>query len=168
MRDNNDTGISCTSEELRRLKKIAASRPVGIWRIKRAKIILGALEGRSIDRLVYDVRVAPHSVRKCLTEFAHQRMEYFQTPQRRPTARESRVEKMLDFLENPSSSRSKKWDVTTVVYIGHEITAKQVKKIREITAGNTYADGFLVCPAIGEYVVKYFILWSHILIHQLL
>ena len=59
------------------LREIAGSRTAGIWRIKRAKIILGAKEGKSVEKLVLAVRVVPNSIIKCLKMFAENGLKYF-------------------------------------------------------------------------------------------
>ncbi len=38
-------------EKLENLKTIAQSRSMGIWRIKRAKIILGTLAGKTVEKM---------------------------------------------------------------------------------------------------------------------
>ena len=62
---------------LKNVEAIAMSRTAGIWRIKRAKIILGTFEGKRVERLVLDVRVPPESVLKCQKSFADHGLEYF-------------------------------------------------------------------------------------------
>ena len=66
--------LACTPEEIKELREIARSTHAGIWRIKRAKIILGTIEGRTVQELVLDVRVVPESIKKCLRQFVEKRM----------------------------------------------------------------------------------------------
>ncbi len=124
--------IFCSEQEVEKIKKIAYSRTASIWRIKRAKIILGTLEGRSVDQLVFDVRVTPTSIKKCQQRFIQKGLKYFEGSTRRPTKREASVERMLAFLEHPPSQSSGQWDELTVHYIGHDFTASQIKKIRRL------------------------------------
>ena len=121
---------------LEKIETLATSRIAGIWRIKRAKIILGTLEGKSIERMVLDVRVPPESVLKCQVSFAEQGLKYFDHPSRKPTARETTVEHMLAFLENPPSERSTQWKKISVRYIGHGFSAEKIQKIRSIILTN--------------------------------
>lgn len=87
--------ITCSEEEIRKIGMIARSRTAGIWRIKRAKIILGALEGINIDQLVLDVRVPPETIKKFLKNFPANGLKSLDKPDRKPTSREVPVEKML-------------------------------------------------------------------------
>jgi len=114
------------------IEAIAQSRTEGIWRIKRAKIILGTLDGKTVPKMVTDVRVPPESILKCQRGFADHGIAYFKTPARAPTPREAGVEKMLLFLEHPPSERSKKWNSLTVRYIGHDFSARQIQQIRDL------------------------------------
>ncbi len=125
-----------TSCSLKEIEKIAHSKTAGIWRIKRAKIILGTLEGKTVNKLVLDVRVPPRSIEKCQEEYAKEGLRYFEKPDRRPTQREAAVEQMLAFLEKPPHSASKQWNSLTVHYIGRDFTARQIKKIRDLIASN--------------------------------
>lgn len=131
--------IECTADQRRRLEEIAQSRDLGIWRIKRAKIILGALEGKPLESLVVDVRVPPESIVKCVKAFSKQGMKYLQHPTRKPTWRETRVEKMLLMLENPSEQKEEDWESFTVRYIGIDFTGPMIQKIREIIAAHPEA-----------------------------
>jgi hypothetical protein len=79
--------LSCSTEEQERLQKMAQSTTAGIWQSKRAKIILGLLEGKSVDQLVLEVRVPPLSIIRCRQEFAAEGMTYFNQPKRAPTER---------------------------------------------------------------------------------
>ncbi|OEU55550.1 MAG: hypothetical protein BA868_04780 [Desulfobacterales bacterium C00003106] len=147
--------ITCSEEEIRKIGMIARSRTAGIWRIKRAKIILGALEGRNIDQLVLDVRVPPETIKKFLKNFPANGLKSLDKPDRKPTSREVPVEKMLIFLEQPAHPGSKQWDRLEVHYIGHEFSARQIKKIRNFIASNpTSTRGKIacwVCTAFGLY-----------------
>jgi hypothetical protein len=121
--------------ELRQqIAAIAKSRTAGIWRIKRAKIILGTLEGKSVQWMVTAVRVPPESIIRCQESFAEQGMNFFKTPGRLPTSREAGVETLINFLENPSPQGSSRWDLVSVHYIGHDFSAKQIQQIRELIA----------------------------------
>lgn len=118
------------------IEAIAQSRTLGIWRIKRAKIILGTLDGKTVQKMVIDVRVPPESIIKCQKGFVDHGIAYFKTPDRAPTSREAGVEKMLLFLEHPPLQRSKKWDNLTVRYIGHDFSARQIQQIRDLIMGH--------------------------------
>ena len=134
---------SCSEEQIGELREIARSTTAGIWRIKRAKIILGALEGKSVDRLVLDVRVPPVSIIECLRRFAEEGMSYFEKPDRGPTAREASVERILDFLDHPRDPREEGWDTLTHRYIGIWFSARRIKVIRDLLSsnpGNTRVD----------------------------
>jgi len=91
------TSLTCSLDEIEPLKELAASTTAGIWRIKRAKALLSALEETSPAQLMFQVRVPVKSIIKCVQEFSHLRMAYFDCPSRPPTAREAAVEAMLDF-----------------------------------------------------------------------
>jgi hypothetical protein len=130
--------ITCSRKEIAKIKMFAKSRTVGIWRIKRAKIILGFLEGRTIDRLVLDVRVPPDTIKTFLKRFATEGMKVFDKPDRSPTAREASVEKILAFLEKPPPARSRKWKKVTVRYIGQDFCALEIKKIRNLIKANSH------------------------------
>ena len=121
-----------SNEKLENLKTIAQSKTIGIWRIKRAKIILGTLEGQTVEKMVLDVRVPPASILECQDLFAERGFNYFKNPERGPTQREALVEQLLMFLENPPSNRSKKWNTISVRYIGHDFSAKQIQQIRDL------------------------------------
>ena len=123
----------CSQRQNQKLRKIASSTTAGIWRIKRAKILLGALEGKSIERLVLDVRVVPESIIKCLRRFSEEGMRFFYSPDRKPTLREAAVERMLDLLDHPPPPRSKQWNDVKVHYIGRDFSAREIKKIRDLT-----------------------------------
>lgn len=117
-----------------RVREIAQSTNLGICRIKRAKIILGAWDGAPVDRLVLDFRVPPESVARCLSEFAAKGLAYFDTPTRRPTAREARVEQILETLDSPPPPRSKGWRQPTVRYIGCDFSARDIQRLRRFIA----------------------------------
>ena len=117
---------------LEKVRAIAASRTAGIWRIKRAKIILLTIEGRNIERVVVDVRVPPESILKCQAGFAHQGLKYFDRPSRKPTQREAAVERVLSFLENPPPEKSVFWKKISIRYIGHCFSAEGIQKIRNM------------------------------------
>jgi hypothetical protein len=121
--DGSDS-LTCSEEEIEQLKELARSTTVGIWRIKRAKILLGVLEGIDPARLMYQVRVPVLSIVKCLGEFTKHRMAYFERPGRRPTAREAAVERMLAFHDNPPES-SNLWDTLRLRYVGTDFTARE-------------------------------------------
>jgi len=125
--------IHCSSEQKNELEMTAKSRTLGIWRIKRAKVILGALDGKTLERLVLDVRVPPETIVKCVEAFSKQGTKSLQNPTRRPTQRETRVEKMLEMLEKPSKKKGRDWQDFTVRYIGIDFTGPMIKSIRAIT-----------------------------------
>ncbi|OQY08579.1 MAG: hypothetical protein B6I22_00160 [Desulfobacteraceae bacterium 4572_123] len=127
--------LSCENI-LKQVKTIASSRTAGIWRIKRAKIILGALDNKSVERMVLDLRVPPTSIIKAMEDFTEKGLQYFKTPGRKPTQREACVEKLLKVLQNPCKKGSDTWDSTRAKYIGHYFTANQVKKIRNLIKSN--------------------------------
>lgn len=122
--------IHCSTPQKRKLEKIAESRTLGIWRMKRAKLILGALEGETLERLVVNVRVPPESVVKAVKAFSRQGLKFFQHPTRKPTSRETRVEKMLEMLEKPSKQKGKVWESFALRYIGIDFTGSMIQKIR--------------------------------------
>ena len=128
--------IACSEAQLEELRMIAHSTTAGIWRIKRAKIILGSLKGNSVDRLVQEVRVPPMSVVKCQQRFAREGMAYFSEPDRRPTTREANVENILTFLDSPPDLSHNGWDSLTHRYIGIHFSARAIKTIRDLIAKN--------------------------------
>jgi len=128
--------IRCSKKGIEGLEQIACSRTAGVWRIKRAKIILGALADRTVDQQVRDVRVPPQSIIKCRKNFAEQGLKYFNQPDRKPTNREATVEKMLAFLECSPSTENRLWNKLTVHYIGFDFTAAEIGKIRTIIETN--------------------------------
>ena len=97
-----------------RIEAISKSRTAGIWRIKRAKIILGSVEGKKVQKMVTDLRVPPDSIVKCQNNFLNRGMDYFKIPDRSPTSREVKVEEMLHFLESPPSKQSSRWRTVRV------------------------------------------------------
>ena len=128
--------IASSAGAFARLGAIAESRTMGIWRIKRAKIILGTLSGKTVEKMVLDVRVPPESILKCQNLFAENGFDYFKKPRRRPTQREARVEQLLMFLEEPPSKRSKKWDIVSVHYVGHDFSARKIQKIIDMISND--------------------------------
>lgn len=126
----------CSPEQKEQLQQIARSTTGGIWRTKLAKIILGILEGKGVDRLVLEVRVPPRSIIKCRERFAEQGMDYFAVPEREPTPREASVERMLAFLEDPPHPGDGKWDTLTHRYIGIHLSARQIQAIRAMIGSN--------------------------------
>lgn len=131
--------LTCSDEEIAQLKALAGSTTAGLWRIKRAKVLLGTLEGTGVVRLMHQVRVPAKSIEKCIEEFTRRRMSYFDQPSRSPTEREASVERMLAFLEQPPPLSSELWDTLTVHYIGTHFTARDIRAIRDMVAmeGNT-------------------------------
>lgn len=127
--------LSCESD-LERIKKIADSRTISIWQIKRAKIILGVMEKKSIEKMVIDLRVSPNSIIKSMKNFVVAGLDYLNSPARKPTSREASVEKLLSFLEDPYDDNSDKWDQASVKYIGHYFSARQIQKIRDFIKSN--------------------------------
>ena len=121
---------------LKKVKAIAMSRTLGIWRIKRAKIILGTFEGKPVERLVLDVRVPPESILKCQRSFAEHGLKYLDHPTRKPTSRETKVENMLYSLQKSPSQRPTDCKDTTLRYIGHEFNAEKILKIRTLISTN--------------------------------
>jgi hypothetical protein len=130
VKDGPDSLI-CSDEEIEQLKELACSTTAGIWRIKRAKVLLGALEGIDPARLMHQVRVPVLSIVKCIREFTKHRMAHFERPDRNPTAREAAVERMLAFLDNPPDS-SDLWDTLRLRYIGTDFTARDIHLIRRL------------------------------------
>ena len=125
-----------STEKLEYLKTVAQSRTMGIWRIKRAKIILGTLAGQKVKKLVVEVRVPPESIIECQDLFAEHGFSYFKNPKRGPTQREALVEQLLAFLENPPSKRSQKWNTVSIRCIGHDFSAKQILLIRDLISNH--------------------------------
>ena len=138
MRSESDTATSlrCSEAEIEQLKELACSTTAGIWRIKRAKALLGAIDGISAERLMYQVRVPVKTIVKCLKDFSQLRMAYFDRPDRPPTPREAAVEKMLDLLNDPPSPSSDKWENFSLRYIGTYFNARQIRMIREMIAND--------------------------------
>ena len=147
--------IRCSTYQRRRLEEMAESRILGIWRIKRAKVILGALEGRTLERLVVVVRVPPETIVKCLEAFSERGLKSLKHPTRKPTRREARVEKMLDTLENPPKQETRDWRSLAVHYIGIDFTAPMIQEIRALIAANPEATrpelGRMICRTFGFY-----------------
>jgi hypothetical protein len=128
--------ILACENNLESIKKIASSRTMSIWQIKRAKIILGVMEGKSIEKMVIDIRVSPNSIINSMKKFTVAGLEYLNRPARKPTSREALVEKLLSFLENPYDDHSDKWDQICIKYIGHYFSARKIKKIRDFIKSN--------------------------------
>lgn len=124
--------LSCTSEEIEQLRELAASTTAGIWRSKRAKALLGVLQGISPAKLMYRVRVPVQSIVKCIERFSRLRMAYFDQPERLPTEREAAVERMLTLLDNPFPTASAAPDELTVRYLGCRFNAQQISLIRDM------------------------------------
>jgi hypothetical protein len=124
--------LRCTSQEIDQLRELAASTTAGIWRIKRAKALLGVLEGIRPEKLMFQVRVPVTSIVKCINNFSRLRMAYFDKPDRCPTQRESAVEKMLALLDNPRSTASGPTPPFSLRYIGTHFTVNQIRIIREM------------------------------------
>ncbi len=123
--------IDCSTDEKKKLEEMAQST-LCIWRIKRAKVILGTLEGKTLESLVVDVRVPPETIVKCVEAFSKQGIKSLRHPTRKPTWRETRVEKMLDMLEKPSNRKGTDWKSFTVRYIGINFTGPMIQKIRAL------------------------------------
>jgi hypothetical protein len=82
-------------------------------------------------------------------------MDYFMTPDRTPTSREARVEKLLHVLESPPPKRSSRWKTVSVRYIGHDFSADQIQCIRELISSQPNANptdlGRQVCQLFNLY-----------------
>jgi len=122
--------------DLERIKKIAYSRTISIWQIKRAKIILGVMEKKSVEKMVIDLRVPPNSIIDSMKKFAVAGVDYLNRPARKPTSREALVEKLLSVLEDQYDDNSDKWDQVRVKYIGHYFSARKIQKIRNFIESN--------------------------------
>jgi len=147
--------IRCSTEQRKKLEQMAQSRTLGIWRMKRAKVILGALKGKTLERVVVDVRVPPETVVKCAEAFSKQGLKSLRHPTRKPTQRETRVEKMLEMLETPSKQKEGDWRSFAVRYIGIDFTASMIQKIRAIIVASPEATrsalARIVCQDFGFY-----------------
>lgn len=126
--------LACSKEVIEQLRELAASKTAGIWRIKRAKALLGMIDRKSPEKLMYQVRVPVTSIVKCLMDFSRTRMAYFDRAQRPPTPREAAVERMLGLLEDPSGPFSNEWETFSVRYIGTHFTTRQIHMIRQMIA----------------------------------
>jgi len=131
-----ENAFNCSSEEVEQLQKLASSTSAGIWRIKRAKVLLGALQGISPERLMFRVRVPVLSIVKCIKDFSSLRMAYFDKPDRLPTQREAAVERMLALLENPQTVNSDVLNHFSLRYIGTHFTVNQIRLIREMISND--------------------------------
>jgi hypothetical protein len=98
--------IRCTKKETEELQQIACSRTAVVWRIKRAKIILGALAGRAVDQQVRDVRVPPQSIIKCRKKFVEQGLKYFNQPDRKQLIERLLWKKCLHFSNAPQALKT--------------------------------------------------------------
>jgi hypothetical protein len=107
--------------------------------MKRAKVLLGAIGGKPLERLVLDVRVPPETIVKTVEAFSKEGLASLQTPTRKPTLREARVEKMLSMLEKPSKHKGYVWKSFTVRYIGIDFSGPMIRKIREIVRNHQNA-----------------------------
>ena len=129
-----------SQDQMEHLQHIACSTCAGIWRIKRAKIILGTLEGKSVDRLVLEVRVPPLSIIECRRRFAEEGISYLASPGRGSTLREAAVERIMAFLDHPLHSEAEEWDTLTHRFIGIIFSARQIQAIRELIAATPRID----------------------------
>ncbi len=84
---------------------------------------------------MWDVRVPVRSVEAFLHRFARLRLPALDRPDRRPTAREAAVERLLSFLAAEPAADAPEWDTLTVGYIGRRYTAREVKELRVAAAG---------------------------------
>lgn len=132
---NNPSGeqlLSCSIQEIDQLRKLAASTTAGIWRVKRAKALLGAIEGIRPEKLMFQVRVPVTSIVKCINAFSRLGMAYFDKPDRSPTKREAAVEKMLALLDAPESTLLDPALQFSLRYIAIRFTVNQIRIIREM------------------------------------
>lgn len=147
--------VHCSDEDKARLLEMAQSRTIGIWRMKRAKVILGALSGKTLERLVVDIRVPPESIVKCAEAFSKEGLACLQHPPRKPTSREARVEKMLEMLEKPSKQKGSDWRSFTVRYIGIDFTGPMIQRIGAIILDHPGAArgalARIICREFGSY-----------------
>jgi hypothetical protein len=147
--------IRCTTDQKKGLEQMAKSRELGIWRIKRAKIILGALEGKTLENLVVNVRVPPESIVKCVAAFSKEGIESLRHPTRKPTKREALVEKMLYMLEKASEQKGERWKSFAVRYIGIDFTGPMIRKIRALIVAHPDATrtklSRILCKDFGLY-----------------
>ena len=61
--------LACTPEEIKELREIARSTHAGYGGSNGLRLYWGAIEGRTVQELVLDVRVVPESIKKCLQQF---------------------------------------------------------------------------------------------------
>jgi len=122
----------CSAQQLASLKEIAVSTTRSVWQIKRAKIILGFHAGKTVTQLVRGTRVPPETIEKVLARFLREGMDLFQSPNRKPTSRETRVERMLAFLNSPLDQDARAWEELSVHYIGKDFSAREIAIIRKI------------------------------------
>lgn len=142
--------LPCSPEERGVLEDMAASRTIGIWRMKRAKIILGVLEGRSLEELVLYVRVPPESVVKAVEAFSRQGLKSLDHPTRKPSWREARVEKMLAVLEAPSRHTGEDRRAFSLRYIGIDFTGPMLLKIRHLLRAHPDAPRTMLARIVCE------------------
>lgn len=142
--------LTCSDEDKERLKALARSTTAGIWRIKRAKALLGIMESIRPSRLMYQIRVPVRSIIKCIEQFKQHGMACFDEPERAPTEREERVEKMLAFLEKAPPFSCKSWDDQTVHYIGVDFSARQIFMIRQLIAEKQLSSRPSIAAAVCE------------------
>lgn len=142
--------LTCSDEDKERLKALARSTTAGIWRIKRAKALLGIMESIRPARLMYQVRVPVKSIVKCIEQFKQHGMAYFDEPERAPTEREERVEKMLEFFEKAPPFSCKSWDDLKLPYIGCDFSARQIFMIRQLIAEKQLSSRSRVALAVCE------------------
>lgn len=121
------------------LQKMAGSTTHTIWQIKRAKLILAADKGKTIKQLVTLLRVSPDSVEKCLTSFSDKGLAFLNTPTRKATQREKRIESLLALLNNSASYPAQNWKDCTVKYIGCEFSAQNIYQLRQYIHANPTA-----------------------------
>lgn len=131
--------INLSASIEKELQKMAGSTTHTIWQIKRAKLILAADKGKTIKQLVTLLRVPPDSVKKCLASFADKGLAYLNTPVRKSTLREKKVESLLAFLNNNASYPAQNWTDRTVKYIGCEFSAQNIYELRQYVHANPTA-----------------------------
>lgn len=164
-RDNSETPskpvlslppLPCSKDQVEQLQAMARSTTIGIWRMKRAKVLLGAIDGKTLERLVLDVRVPPETIVKTVEAFSKEGLASLQTPNRKSTLREARVEKMLEMLEKSSRQRGEVWKSFTVRYIGTDFNGPMIRKMREIVRNHQGAPRV----ALAEMICREFNLYS--------
>ncbi len=136
---NKPTIIKLSASIEKELQKMAQSTTHTIWQIKRAKLILAANKGKTIKQLVTLLRVPPDSVEKCLASFIDKGLAFLNTPARKASQREKRVESLLVFLNNSASYPAQNWTDRTVKYIGCEFSAQNIYELRQYIHKNPTA-----------------------------